>query len=166
MDKPIPNSKDIFLRDFRAKDFETLWQLDQLCFEPGIAYDKRSLRWFLREKDAFTIVAGGMNSEICGFILVHGLFPDGEREQTVANIITIDVHPTAQRSGLGSRLLNAAEDRAGMHGMHLVTLEVSVENHSAIAFYKRHGYTVTKRIEKYYNDKLDAFQMEKSLVGR
>jgi len=166
MDKLTKNLGNVVLRDHRADDFERLWQLDQLCFEPGIAYDKRSLRWFLREENSFTIVAEKPVGEILGFILVHELLAGKVRKQTAANIITIDVHPAARRSGLGSTLLKSAEERVVKRGWHTVTLEVSVENHSAIAFYKLHGYTITGRIEKYYNDKLDALQMEKSLSVR
>jgi ribosomal-protein-alanine N-acetyltransferase len=44
------------LRDYRSSDFESMWQLDQECFRPGIAYSRSELRGFLATKRAETIV--------------------------------------------------------------------------------------------------------------
>jgi len=164
VDKPIHISNIEVLRDYHADDFELLWQLDQICFEPGIAYDKRSLRWFLREQSSFTIVAEGAGGGVCGFILVHGFSNGADSAQPMANIITIDVHPEVRRHGLGSRLLNVVEERAVQQAWHAVTLEVSVENQIAISFYKRHGYKISGHIPKYYNDQTNAYQMEKVIA--
>ena len=44
-------------------------------------------------------------------------------------------------------------------------LETSVNNASALAFYKRHAYLVIKSIPRYYPDGLDAFVLEKNLLS-
>jgi len=40
---------------------------------------------------------------------------------------------------------------------------VAVDNHPAIAFYKRHGYSIVGTIPRYYLGSLDALRMEKIL---
>lgn len=45
------------LRPYHPDDFETLWQIDQRCFLPGIAYSKHELASFLRQRGAVCIVA-------------------------------------------------------------------------------------------------------------
>jgi ribosomal-protein-alanine N-acetyltransferase len=168
---------DIFLREGRREDFETLWRMDQACFPPGIAYSRLELALYMRRRGSFTLVAEsssaikkpdvreekfkltrpGPPTEIVGFIVAeadHG---------GTGHIITIDVVPKARRSGAGSRLLTAAEDRLRSAPCHSVYLETAVDNEAAIAFYKRHGYVMEKTVPHYYSNGADAFVLSKKL---
>lgn len=149
--KPAPFG----LRDYRSIDFDALWQLDQLCFEPEIAYTEPELRHFLDFPGAFTLIAE-KDGILQGFILAHV-------HKKVGHIITIDVRDTARRSGLGSLLLQAAEDRLRSLNKDAILLEVAVDNLPAIKFYKRHGFTIVKTIPRYYSNGLDALEMAKPL---
>jgi ribosomal protein S18 acetylase RimI-like enzyme len=63
-------------------------------------------------------------------------------------IENIAVQPSAQRRGIGTRLLELAEDEARAHGLgeiRLYTNEGMTEN---LAFYPRHGYRETRRAEE------------------
>jgi len=63
-------------------------------------------------------------------------------------IENIAVQPSAQRRGIGSRLLVLAEDEARANGLgeiRLYTNEGMTEN---LAFYPRHGYRETRRAEE------------------
>jgi|SRR5579859_2243716 len=164
-------SQAVSLRDSKPADFDRLWSLDQKCFPPGIAYDRRTLRWYMRQAQAFTIVAEmtatdipEKSRELPGFILVNVLDGDKKDDGTTANIVTIDVDEPYRRAGLGSRLLEAAEVRARSIGCAIMDLEVDVNNAVAIAFYIRHGFVIIGRIEKYYNETTDAHVMKKSLA--
>ena len=42
------------IRDYRPQDFDELWQLDQSCFAPGIAYSRFELMRYIRRRGAFT----------------------------------------------------------------------------------------------------------------
>lgn len=143
------------LRDSKPDDFEALWRLDQQCFSPEIAYSREELRLFLARPGTFTLVAEG-SGELAGFILTHTYKSHG-------HIITIDVREDCRRSGLGSVLLTAAEDR--LRSLHIpgVALEVAVDNLPAITFYKRHGYSIVKTIPRYYANGVDALYMSKLL---
>ncbi len=82
---------------------------------------------------------------------------------TVGHIITIDVLAPARRAGVGSMLLQAAEDRLREQGSRAVGLETAVDNLSALAFYKRHGYSVIRIWPRYYPTGVDAFVLKKDL---
>jgi ribosomal-protein-alanine N-acetyltransferase len=45
------------LRNYRAADFERLWQIDQLCFPQGISYTQMELSGFITRRNAITLVA-------------------------------------------------------------------------------------------------------------
>ena len=45
------------IRAYRAADFQRLWQIDQLCFPPGIAYTQMDLTGFITRRNAITLVA-------------------------------------------------------------------------------------------------------------
>src|SRR6266852_2610722 len=92
------------LRDYQPQDFQTLWELDQSCFTEGIAYSQEELKHFVSEKLSFTII-GERNGKIEGFIIVQR-----DLKQT-GHVITIDVHANERRSGLGTLLMSAAEER-------------------------------------------------------
>ena len=145
------------IRDFKPEDFDTLWRLDQECFPAGIAYSKQELKSYIRHQGSFTLVAAdGTDGRVSGFIVAHS-GPTG-------HVITIDVISTARRAGVGSLLLQAAEDRLRVEGARAVGLETAVDNLAALAFYKRHGYSVIRTWPRYYPDGVDALVMKKKLA--
>ncbi len=145
----------MLLRDFRPEDFPDLCRIDQACFEPGIAYPPQDLAWWLA-RGAFAIVAED-NGQITGFILAR------KTRVAAAQIITIDILEPHRKRGVGTELMTAAEERLAALGAPRVRLEVSVENKAALSFYDRLGYRRTKRLPRYYLDRIDAWQMEKEL---
>jgi ribosomal-protein-alanine N-acetyltransferase len=144
------------VRNFKPEDFEALWRIDQECFAPGISYSRQELKGFMRRRSSFTLVATEPgNSAIAGFIVAQ----DGP----TGHIITIDVIGSARRSGVGSLLLVEAEERLRAAGSRSVGLETAVDNAAALAFYKRHGYSVIRTWPRYYSNGVDALVMEKEL---
>ena len=144
------------IRDVQPEDFETLWRMDQECFPPGIAYSREDLKVYMRHRGAFTLVAADpAGGTIAGFVVVH----DGP----TGHIITIDVMNAARRLGVGSLLLQGAEERLRAAGSRAVSLETAVDNLAALHFYKRHGYGVTRTWPRYYPNGVDALVMTKML---
>src|SRR5215471_21105547 len=97
------------LRDYRPEDFPRLLEIDQACFVEGIAYSTRELRHFLSRPLAVRLI-GEQAGKIKGFIIADRFRPR-RSQQSMGQIITIDVLPQARRTGLGTRLLNAAEEK-------------------------------------------------------
>jgi len=144
------------IRDFKPEDFETLWRIDQACFPPGIAYSRQELKIYMRRKGSFTIIAEGEDSaKVAGFLVAF--------EGLTGHIITIDVTAEARRSGVGSQLLQTAEDRLRAGGSKAVGLETAVDNAAALAFYKRHGFHVVRTWPRYYSNGVDALVLTKKL---
>jgi len=112
----------------------------------------------MRRRGSFTLVASGAEGEIEGFIVAYAGKP--------GHIITIDVVATARRSGVGSQLLCAAEERLRASGSGAIALETAVDNVSALSFYKRHGYNVVKTLPHYYSNGVDALVLTKELKGQ
>ncbi len=160
---------DFALRDFQSVDFETLWRIDQKCFPPGIAYTKAELKAYVSAARVFTVVAEGgpggagiadsgrESVTILGFIIAQA------NRRGIGHIITIDVLPEGRRSGIGSSLLGAAEQRLRNLHCDRIYLETAVDNMAAQKFYERHGYAVTKTIPGYYSNGVDAFVLMKDL---
>ena len=144
------------IRPYQKEDFERLWQIDQECFAAGIAYSRQELATYINHAHAFTLIAEEAG-DIAAFIVAEG-DPAG-----VGHIMTIDVRPPFQHSGLGSRLLRMAEERLTAQRCNSILLEVAVNNFPALAFYKRHGYAVLETIPRYYLDSVDALVMGKRL---
>lgn len=151
----------VTLREYRPQDFERLLEIDQACFVNGIAYSEREMRHFLSRPSAVRLV-GEQSGKIQGFIIADQFHPRRSPRQ-MGQIITIDVLPEARRSGLGSRLLDAAEEKLKEDGCTYVSLETAVDNLGAMRFYKKHGYVGLKILPNYYLDSLDALLMGKKL---
>ena len=160
---PYNGGVSFHLRDYRPGDLETLWRIDQQCFEAGIAYCREEMRWYLAQPGAFALIAEPVDGgETAGFIIGQSI--SGRRTATpLGYVITIDVLVSGRRSGLGSLLLGAAEDRMRQAGCRKVVLETAVNNAAALAFYERHGYTVLTTHPGYYSNGVDAYEMEKAL---
>jgi [ribosomal protein S18]-alanine N-acetyltransferase len=151
------------IRGYRPEDFATLWEIDQLCFPPGIAYRRHELVSYIRRRNAFTLIAeasrpGAAQQEILGFLVAEA----GQRR--AGHIITIDVLSAARKQGLGSSLLETTETRMRSSGCQVICLETAVDNAAAIAFYKRHGYDIIETVPRYYSNGVDALVLEKDLL--
>jgi ribosomal protein S18 acetylase RimI-like enzyme len=163
---------EFHIRQFRKADFDTLWRIDQACFDPQLAYSRPELAFYMRRPGSFTLVAesAAVQSSSKNCVAAGPQFPAGilgfvvaENRGKNGHIITIDVIAEARRSGVGSGLLRAAEHKLLQAGTAIVALETPVSNLAAIRFYKREGYFVEKTVAGYYSGLLDAIVMTKEL---
>lgn len=155
------NNRVIHVRKFRPEDFPRLLEIDQSCFVEGIAYSKEEMRYFVGMPTAIVLV-GLQDEEIMGFVIADRFRPR-RASRSIGKIITIDVAPQAQHSGLGTLLMSAAEGELKRAGSDYVSLEVAVDNEPALRFYKKHGYSVLKALPRYYLDSIDGLLMGKRL---
>lgn len=151
----------ITLRAYQPKDFSRLLEIDQSCFVEGIAYPKEEMRYFLGMPTAITLV-GLQDEKVMGFVIADRFRPR-RASRSMGKIITIDVAPQAQHSGLGTLLMSSVEAELKSAGCDYVSLEVAVDNEPALKFYKKHGYAVLKVLPRYYLDSIDGLLMGKRL---
>lgn len=158
------------VRDHRPEDFDTLWKIDQACFPPGISYSRYELKLYIGRQGAFTLVAeatgessAGGKGPAHGEDRILGFLVAEPSRRGIGHIITIDVCAEARRQRVGSVLLDTAESRL-RSACQLIRLETAVDNVAALAFYKRHGFSVIKTIPRYYSSGVDALLLEKDLL--
>lgn len=184
---------DFVIRPYRAADFDRLWQIDQACFAPGIAYSQMELSGFITRRNAITLVAATDQQEIDqarrsssneelqrshpgtgsrdGAPGTHSSADDAIAGFAIAQpykkhgrILTLDVLPEARRSGLGSTLLQECEARLRQRGCTEIYLETAVDNEAALKLYHKLGYRILRTLPGYYHATgLDAFLMGKEL---
>ncbi len=152
------------LRDYSPADFETLYEIDQACYPRGIAYSRTMLRWYLKQRGSFCVVAeadpepesGVAGVIIPGFIIAQG---DGD----AGYIVTIDVLQGQRRGGIGTALLEEAERRLASMSVRYIELQTATNNEAGIAFWQRHGYRSSGVIPGYYLGRIDAYEMFKEV---
>jgi ribosomal-protein-alanine N-acetyltransferase len=144
------------LRSFRPDDLQTLYEIDQACFIPGISYSHEELVAFISHRQSQTWVAEEA-ARITGFLIAH------REPRKILHIVTIDVLKAWRRRGVGSMLMDAAEQWACNQDLRMIGLEVAEDNRAAQKFYAARGYTKVEEIEHYYSDGTDAWVMVKEL---
>jgi ribosomal-protein-alanine N-acetyltransferase len=144
------------LRDYVPNDFDSIWKLDQACFTEGIAYSRDEMRMYLALRSSFCILAEA-DGKLAGFTIVDS------RPPRPGYIVTIDVAAEMRRLGVAGSLLTETEKRLTKQGSPGIRLEVAVNNHGAIQFYKRNGFREIGLKSGYYNGRLDALSMKKEL---
>ena len=148
----------IKLRSYTPDDFERLYEIDQKCYEPEIAYSRRELRNYLRFPSADCVVAVDTATLVGFCITAH--------QAWWGYIVTMDVLEAYRRRGVGSMLLGEAEQRLAADGVQEIALETAVDNAAGIAFWRRHGYGVHRIRKGYYPGGRDAYSMTKRLAAK
>jgi ribosomal-protein-alanine N-acetyltransferase len=146
------------LRAFRSVDLETLYKIDQACFPPGISYTREELRRFILHRRSRTWVAEE-SGEVVGFLVAD------RQPEKVEHIVTIDVVERWRRRGVGTLLMDAAENWAREEDLQFIYLETAETNIAAQRFYEARGYRRVERIESYYTDGTAAWVLLKRLKG-
>ena len=162
--KPPSAEVAFLIRPYRPEDFDGLWQIDQACFPPGIAYTQMDLTGFLTRRNAITLVAefddgaaASTPGRLAGFAVARP-------QRAVGRILTLDVVPEARRMGLASRLMRECEQRLRAAGCCEVYLETAVNNEAALQLYHKLGYTIVRTLPEYYSShSLDALLLGKLL---
>jgi ribosomal protein S18 acetylase RimI-like enzyme len=139
---------------------DRLYELDQICFHPGIAYTRDELRAFLSHPSAFAALVEDEEGALLGFAIARTV---RRRGKGFFHIITIDVLPSARRQGAGTLLMDWMAERARALRLAGLRLEVAVDNADAVSFYTRHGFREIGRIPGYYLGTIDAMVLEREL---
>ena len=145
------------IRHATSADFQTLLTIDEASFPRGIAYDCVELKFLMHRPGAETLVLEEDGS-IAAFLLM-----EINRRRKQATLVTLDVRDEKRRQGYASDLLKHSEKLLQEYGVLTYDLQVDTQNDGALSFYRKHGFQVERRLEKYYPGGHDAWQMIKKL---
>ncbi|HUD75097.1 MAG TPA: N-acetyltransferase [Terracidiphilus sp.] len=149
-------------RPYTSQDFDALYAIEKLCFEPIYRFSRGLMRRLVRRPNAVTWIAEE-NGQLAGFAIAEfsshgcksgvpsdGALSMGRKSQVTAYIQTIEVLPTARGKGVGGEILVRVEGSARLAGAALVWLHVEAGNAAAIRLYAAQDYFCEGRQENYY----------------
>jgi ribosomal protein S18 acetylase RimI-like enzyme len=136
----------VLYRPYIPQDFERLYALEELCFEPPFRFSRRMMRRLVSRANAATWMAEE-DGRMAGFAIVEW---NREPDEMTAYIQTIEVVPERRGCGVGDELLGRIESSARLAGARRIWLHVEVSNAGAIRLYEAHGSRCEGREENYY----------------
>lgn len=107
------------------------------------SYDR--LLEIVREREHVALIAEA-DGERAGFVIALDSLPDEVTGEDQAFIVYMAVERELRGKGIGSALLERAEDEARKRGAPAMALMVTEENTAARALYERAGYTTERRL--------------------
>ena len=146
---------DFKIRPANPDDIAEIARLDHACPEAA-HWSRDSYSQSLGRKEFLCLVCE-RDGVITGFLLARQCADEAE-------ILNLAVSAQARHEGHGSALLRAAWDQFQQSRIARIFLEARGSNAGAIAFYSKHGFTVTGKRASYYRDPVeDAICMTKIL---
>jgi [ribosomal protein S18]-alanine N-acetyltransferase len=133
-------------RLFESQDFDDLYAIEEVCFQPPHRFSRRYMRHLVQMSRTVTWVAEE-NFCLAGFAIVEW---STQVAGVVAYIATIEVLPQMRCHGIGTELMRRIEGSAHAEGAVEIWLHVDAENTSAIRIYEAFGYHHSGRAENYY----------------
>ncbi|MFJ6266574.1 GNAT family N-acetyltransferase [Lysinibacillus xylanilyticus] len=158
--------------------FSTLWQQENNRFSHQYAYEAQMdgktlgmvtcypipvlnrLPWPTFKQLLSFRKLGLVIYNILNIKMLYSMITMKEGEDDEFHIGTIALLPESRGLGVGTRLLEFAEEQACLQGFVKCSLTVKKENHLAIKLYQRIGYQITGEINK---PKLSLYKMVKNL---
>ncbi len=143
------------LRPASAADLQALDALERAAFsDPWTA---AQLAQTLRQDSTISLVI----EEAAGRLVAYAF---GRVLMDEAEILTLAVHPSQRRGGLGRRLLEGVLAAMAIRGIRFVWLEVRVSNEAARALYTEAGFIASGVRRSYYRRPVeDALVLKRDL---
>jgi [ribosomal protein S18]-alanine N-acetyltransferase len=143
-----------------AEDAQAIARLSRDEIEHGLGWSWTTQRVLRAIRDRSTNVAVARSGErLRGF----GIMRYGERK---AHLTLLAVCPDHRQAGLGRHLLEWLEVCARTAGLERIDVEARCDNPVALAFYALQGYERHAVTPGYYEGRIDAVRMSKSLLPR
>ena len=145
------------IRSAKLKDLESLVALENSSFSSD-RFSRRSFRYLLTKANAETLVYEN-GDHLAGYVML--LFNMGT---SLARMYSLAVYPGDQGKGIGTALIQAAEDHVREHDCMSMRLEVRKDNLGSIQLYEKLGYKRFGTLHDYYEDHMEAIRYEKFLT--
>ena len=134
------------IREITDNDRKKIYEIIKKEFKNNYLKDNPFTKWYIYE----------LNNEIVGFINIDIIYEKAEIEY-------IYVVEKWRKNKIATKLLEKAEKELINKKVSTITLEVNVNNFSAIKFYEKNEYKKIN-IRKHYYGNDDAYLMLKELV--
>ena len=134
------------IREITDNDRKKIYEIIKKEFKNNYLKDNPFTKWYIYE----------LNNEIVGFINIDIIYEKAEIEY-------IYVVEKWRKNKIATKLLEKAEKDLIKKRVRTITLEVNVNNFSAIKFYEKNEYKKIN-IRKHYYGNDDAYLMLKELV--
>ena len=138
-------------------DAEAAYRMDQLCFPPGVAFEREVFEYCLHSPDCLSLGQKSKTRKLLGFIILQS------RGQATAQIVTIDVVPEHRRRKIADRLLAMGLSILARNGVRRIYLQVASDNQPGQALYRKWGFQPKSVLKDYYGEGLDALLMAREL---
>lgn len=143
------------IKALTQNDVDGVFSLECECFKNQ--WSKQSIEEELNNELAYFFTACEDN-KVIGYIGTHIILDE-------CYITNIAVTAQSRKKGVGTGLLQCAEQNAKKKGASFITLEVRVSNEAAISLYKANGYEIEGMRKNFYDDpKEDGLIMTKRFI--
>lgn len=145
----LPTPSAISIKAVGPFDLGRLARLHRTCFEDS--WSRADLAHLLAMPGGFGLVARLFDRGLAGLDAMRGVgFALTRVVRDEAELLSIGVAPAYRRRGVAAALLEAGMTRSHRMGARVMYLEVAVDNETAQALYREHGFDAVGRREDYY----------------
>jgi len=146
------------VRNYTSADYITLCRLDAPLFEGmgGHVLFRHIEELF---PGLFFVAENTETHEIVGYVLGGIHFDDPK----TGKLIRIGVKQSFQRVEVGTQLISALLAEMRKHGVKKIHLTVADSNTAAISFYKKNGFLIRNKEEKYFYPDISRLVLEREL---
>lgn len=139
----------MFIREFNPSDLERVYQIEVESFSNP--YEVSILQQLFEIGAGFLVAVE--NGEVVAYIIFW------VKEEGLGHIIALAVDKKFRGQHIATRLLMMAINIFKTCDIHRITLEVKSHNDVAVSFYQKFGFTIDRKVPKYYEDGSDAYVM-------
>ena len=134
---------NLTIRGMRIEDVQAAHELDKLSFT--LPWPERSLRFEVTDNPSARCWVAELDDRLVGMLVLWMIVDE-------AHIATLATHPDFRRQGIAEQLLLTVLEKAYTEGARSALLEVRAGNEAALTLYRKYGFEVVGRRERYYKD--------------
>lgn len=142
---------EIIIEEAKVQDLRAIFEIENRS-ELSNALTQQDINSWLMDKNYVTFVAKA-EGEVVGFVILQ--------KTDEINIVNIAVKREYRNKGIGTKLIDAAEDFAKECNIEVLSLEVSKQNITAYLLYDKMGFMLRRERKNYYADGSTALEMFK-----
>ncbi|MGN1266598.1 MAG: ribosomal protein S18-alanine N-acetyltransferase [Dorea sp.] len=146
----------IDVRKIREDEIEVLEQLEKRCFPDPWSF-KSILETY--QQNHAVILGGYRENKMVGYVIFYYVLDEGE-------IARIAVEPECRRTGAATGVFEALLKLCAEKEITKIMLDVRESNASAIAFYRKCGFTDDGIRKRFYSDPVEDALLMSMSTGR